>query len=414
MAYKRTAKSLATIGAELRADYVVESSLQAEGIRLRITSRLIRASDQLQIWSGSYQDEPRSVLQFQLELSAAIAREVRLRLLPEHIDTLGQRQPRQAQAYDLYLQGRHFWNQLSPPTTRRAVELYTRAIEADPEYALAWSGLAVAYAASPINGDAPPREMWPRAREAAQRALQFAPDVSESYTSLGLFNFWLEWNWGVAEAACRKAVALDSNDGMAHRMLGVVLSALMRHDEARCAMRRARELDPLDATNEALSAQLAFTARDFSAAVECARRSSALNPEFWVAHYQLAQAYEQMGQHEMALEALQKAAPFSNGNSKAISLRGYILARLGRTAEAEQVLETLASASRERYVPPYAAALLYAGLNHAHALYECLERAYEAHDVHLVLLVIDSKWDRFRTDPRFEALLVKCGFPRAG
>jgi tetratricopeptide (TPR) repeat protein len=197
-------------------------------------------------------------------------------------------------------------------------------------------------------------------------------------------------------------------------MLGVVLSALMRHDEAQCAMRRARELDPLDATNEALSAQLAFTARDFRAAAEFARRSGALNPEFWVAHYQLAQAYERLGQHEMALEALQKAAPFSNGNSKGISLRGYILAGLGRTAESEQVLETLASVSCERYVPPYAAALVHAGLNHADAAYECLERAYDAHDVHLVLLVIDSKWDRFRTDARFEAILGKCGFARAG
>jgi tetratricopeptide (TPR) repeat protein len=414
MAYQRTTKSLATIGDELSAEYLVESSLQAEGIRVRITSKLIRACDQLQIWSGSYDGQPRSVLQFQLELSSAIAREVQLRLSPGRMNTLVQRQPRQAQAYDLYLRGRHFWNQLSPPTTRRAVELYTRAIDVDPEYALAWSGLAVAYAASPINGDAPLREIWPRAREAAHRAVQFAPDLAESHTSLGVFNFWLEWDWGVAEAARRKAVALDSSDGMAHRMLGVVLSGLMRHNEAQAAMRRARELDPLDATTYALSAQLAFTARDYPAAAELARCCGALNPEFWVAHYQLAQAYEQLGRHEAALEALQTAAAFSSGNSKGISLRGYILARLGRTAESEQVLETLTTASHLRYVPPYAAALVHAGLNHPDEAYECLERAYDAHDVHLVLLVIDPKWDGFRTDPRFEALLGKCVFTTYG
>jgi TolB-like protein/Flp pilus assembly protein TadD len=414
MVYKHTTKSLAAIGAELGAEYLVESSLRAEGTRLRITSKLIRARDQLQVWSGSYDGESQSVLEFQRALSGAIAREVQLRLSPDRMHLLDRRQPRDVQAYDLYLRGRHFWNQLSPPTTKRAVESYRRAIALDPGYALAWSGLAVAYTASPINGDAPPLEMWPHARDAANQAVHFAADLAESQTAWGLFNFWLEWDWRVAEEACRNAVALDPSDGSAHRTLGVVLSALMRHDEARAAADRSRALDPFDATSHALAAQLAFAARDNSAAVELARQCVALSPNFWVAHYQLAQAYEQLGRHEAALEALQQAAPFSHGNSKVISLRGYILARLGRTAESEQLLATLAAPSRERYVPPYATALVHAGLNHRDTAYEWLERAHGAHDVHLVLLVTDPKWDAFRTDPRFEGLLTKCGFQVRG
>src|SRR5438874_1171031 len=147
-AYKRTTKSLAEIGRELDAAYLVESSVRAEGERLRIRSNLIRARDQVQIWSASYDSEPSSILEFQCKLSTAIAEQIHLRLSPERLTALARRLTRNAEAYDLYLRGRYSWNQLSPPTTRRAVEFYTRATELDPEYALAWSGLADSYAAS--------------------------------------------------------------------------------------------------------------------------------------------------------------------------------------------------------------------------------------------------------------------------
>ncbi len=410
MVYKRTTKSLAEIGAELSTEFLVEGSIRAEGGRLRITSKLIRARDQIQIWSASFDSESRSVLDFQRELSTAIAHQVRLRLSPERMSALERRHPRRAEAYDLYLRGRYFWNQLSPPTTRRALEFYVRAIELDPDYALAWSGLAMAYAAGPINGDAAPLDVWPHAREAAAHAVGAAPDLAETQTSLGLLKFWLDWDWAAAETACRRAIALDSSCGLAHRMLGVVFSALSRHEDAFRAMRRARELDPFDFTHHALSAQVAFTARDYVTAVEFARQANLLNPEFWVAHYQLAQAYERMGQRDLALDALQKASLFSSGNSKVISLRGYLLAKLARTAEAEELLHNLEAASREKYVPPYAFALVHSGLGEREAALERLERAYDAHDVHLVLLVTDPKWDAFRQDGRFLALIERCSF----
>ena len=171
MAYKRTMKSLTEIGRELGAGFVVESSIQGEGGRLRITSKLIRAHDQVQIWGRSYDSEP-SVLEFQRELSTAIAQQIRIRLSPERLTGLAAaRQTKHTEAYDLYLRGRYFWSQLSPLTTRRALEFYENATELDPNYALAWSGLADAYAASPINGDAPPLKVGTRARDAAVRAV---------------------------------------------------------------------------------------------------------------------------------------------------------------------------------------------------------------------------------------------------
>jgi len=410
MAYKRTTKLLADIGRELGARFLVESSLRGEKGRLRIISKLIRAHDQVQIWSASYDSEPGSVLDFQRELSGAIAEQVRLRLSPDLVVALAGRQTRHAEAYDLYLRGRYFWNQLSAPGTRRAVEFFTRATELDPGYALAWSGLATAWASGPISGDAPPLQLWPRSREASAHAVAGGSGLAEVQTSLGMLKFWLDWDWCAAESALRKALDLDPSYSQAQRLLGIALSHMGRNEEGQEAARRARELDPLDATHHVLSAQVAFNARDSQAAIRFAGQARSLDPHFWVAYYQLALAHEQAGENEAALDALRQAAPLCNGNSKVIGLRGYVLAKLGRGGEAREVLNTLEEVSRERYVPPYATALIHAGLGERDAAFQWLDRAFEAHDVHLVLIGVDSKWDAFRSDGRLVALLERCAF----
>lgn len=411
MAYKRTTKSLSEIGHELDAAYLIESSIRAEGGHLRITSKLIRVSDQVQIWSASYDSEPSSMLAFQRELSAAIAERVHLHLSPDRLSALARRHSRNAEAYDLYLRGRHFWNQLTPPATRRAIEYFARAAELDPSYALAWSGLADSYSAGPINGDAPPHAVWPHAREAAANAIKAEPELAEVQTTLGFLKFWLEWDWPSAEAAFRKAVSLDPSYPLPHRMIGILLSHMGRSEEARPAIRRARELDPLLAVHQALSSQVAFSGRAFSEAVQFARQSIVVDPEFWIGHLQLAQALEQLGQNDQALEALTSAGRFSGGNSKVVSLRGYIFAKLGRADEAREVLRTLVAIARERYVPPYAMALVHAGLREPDDSFQWLDRAFDLHDVHLIFLPVDPKWDPLRADPRFSAVLNRAGLP---
>jgi len=412
MAYKRTTKPLAEIGRELNATYLIESSLRAEGGRFRITCKLIRACDQLQVWSASYDSEPNNLLNFQRELSGAIAEQIRLRLSPERLTALARRQTRNAEAHDMYLRGRHFWNQLTPATTKRATEYYARATALDPDYALAWSGLADAFAASPINGDAPPLAVWPRAREAAERAVSAEPDLAEAQTSMGFVKFWLDWDWVAAEAAYRKAITLDPSYALAHRMLGIVLAQSGRHDEALPAMRRARELDPLVAVQHALSAQVAFVARDYPAAVQFARQAIVVDPEFWIGLFQLGQALVPLGESKQALDALNNAGRFCGGNSKVISLRGYVFAKLGRTNEALEVLQTFEAIARDRYVPPYAIAQVHLGLGQNEQALDWLHRAFEVHDVHLILLPSDPKWDPLRGDARFLALLRRCDFHR--
>lgn len=413
-AYKGTAKSLAEIGRELGSDYLVESSLRAERRHLRITARLIRVRDQVQVWSESFDRSTSSILGLQQEISAAIAEQVRTRLSPERQRALARRHTQDAQAYDVFLRGRHFLNRRTPEAMQRAIEYFQQATVADPGYAAAWANLALAYGTSPINSDVDPRSVLPRVREAAARAVAANPEVAEAQHAVGHVNWAFEWNWPAAEAAFRLAVDLDPSYSLVHLALGHLLSQEGRHAEADRAMRRGRELDPLNPLSHALSSQVSFQARDFASALQHADRAIALDQEFWIAHQMRGQALEQLGEGESALRALSAAARLSGQNSKPLSMTGYVLGRSGRTGDARDLLRALEAASGQRYVPPYAIALVHAGLGDADAAFDWLERAYAARDVHLMFLTADAKWDRYRSDPRFGDLLARCSFTTIG
>jgi TolB-like protein/Tfp pilus assembly protein PilF len=406
--YKQTTKSVADIGAELGAEYLLESTVRAEGERLRITCRLVTVNDQAQVWTATYESEPRSILALQRELSSVIAQQIQLQLLPDSLNSLAYRRTANAEAYDLYLRGRYYWNQLTPVTTKRAVEYYRQATKLDPTYALAWSGLADAYSSSPINGDAVPTQMLPLAQETATQALTHGNKLSESHVSLGFLNLFLLWKFSVAEEEFRKAVELDGNNPLAHRMVGVTLSHMGRHHEAMAAMRRARELDPLYVMLHALSAMVYMHAGDLEAAQSFGKQAIVVDPEFWIGHHMLAQVYEQLGKYELALESNLHSGKLGGGNSKALSLRGFIFAKMGRRDEAKEVLGTLTSIAAERYVPPYAMALVHAGLNETQKAIEWLDRALEVRDVHLIFLPVDPKWDSMRDDADFQTLVKRC------
>jgi TolB-like protein/DNA-binding winged helix-turn-helix (wHTH) protein len=410
MVATRANTSLAEVGRELGADYLLESSIRSENGRARITSRLVRARDQVQVWTQAYNRELTSMLGLQQELGAAIAEQIRFRLSPERSQALARREPRVAAAYDQYLRGLTFANQRTPATTRKAIEHYERATTLDPDYALAWSALADAHSASPLNSDVAPLEVRSRVRDAAERAVRANPDLAEAQYALGYMKWALEWDWPGAETAFRRAIDLDPRHAWAHMSLGHLLSQSGRHSEALAAMRRARELDPQNAMTYALSSQVAFQARDYPAALDHASQAIALDQEFWIGHIMRGQAAEQAGQSAVALEALDVAGRFSGGNSKALALRGYTLAKAGRGDAARDVLTTLEALSHKRYLPPYAMALVHAGLGERDAVFTWLDRAFDARDVHLVYLPVDPKWDPYRSDPRFDALLRRCAF----
>ena len=414
IAYRGTTKSLAEIGRELGTDYLVESSLRAESSHLRITARLIRVRDQVQIWSDSFDSNTSSILGLQQEISAAIAEQVRTRLSPERQRALARRHTQNADAYDFFLRGRHFLSERTPEAMQRAIDAFQQATVADPTYSLGWANLAMAYGTSPINSDVDPRRMFPHARDAAVRAVAANPDVAEAQHAVGQVNWAFEWDWPAAEAAFRRAIELDPSYSLVHLILAHLLSQTGRHAEAELFMRRARELDPLNPLSYALSSQVAFQARHHDSALQHANRAIALDQEFWIGHQMRGQALAELGDVDRALKALATASRLSGQNSKPISLTGYILGRSGRTAEARDLLGALEMASRQRYVPPYALALVHAGLGDEDAVFEWLDRAYAARDVHLMFLTVDVKWDRYRSDPRFGHLLARCGFPPIG
>jgi TolB-like protein/DNA-binding winged helix-turn-helix (wHTH) protein/Tfp pilus assembly protein PilF len=410
--YKGTTKTVAQIGQELSVDYLVESSIRAEGNRVRLTAKLIRVRDQEYVWSQSFEREPTSLLGLQQELSTAIAEQVRMRLSPDRASGFGRRQTQNAAAYDAYLRGRYVESRRTPATNARAIEEYKRAIAIDPDYALAWSSLGFIYAGSTINGDARPLEVGPLARDAAEHALRANPNLAESQFIAGYVNWLLDWKWPAAETAFRRAIELDPSSAAEHRLLGHSLSQAGRQDEAEASMRRARELGSLEPIEYALSAQVAYQGRHYPAAVEYARQAVLMDSTFWIGHVQLAQAYAQTGQTDLAFESLRDAARFSGNNSKALSFSGYLLAKAGRADDAREVLRKMKADSLTRYVPPYAIAFVYAGLGDREAVFEWLDKAYTERDVHLMYLPVDSKWDPYRADPRFEALLARCGFVR--
>jgi tetratricopeptide (TPR) repeat protein len=225
-----------------------------------------------------------------------------------------------------------------------------------------------------------------------------------------MVQFWLEWKWNVAAEAFRQAAIIDPSYPLAQRMIGIVASHQQRHVEAGQSMERLRTLEPLYAMNWALSAQVAFNAANYPGALQYAKQATVIAPDFWIGDYHIAMAAERLNQPRLALETVQRALAAGPGNSKLHALRGFVLATTGRPNEAREVVTTLTIAARTQYVPPYAVALIHAGLGDRDAAFEWLERAYQAHDVHLVALPTDAKWDPLRNDARFRALVARCGF----
>ena len=409
--YGDRTKPIQQIAPELGVQYLVESSIHAENGRIRVLARLIRVQDEKEIWTRSYEYEPQSVLDFQKALSVRIAGEIRHTLSPARLDALARRHTANREAFHLYLQGLSAWNQLKPPqTTERAIGYYVQATQRDPAYALPWAGLAILFAGAPINGDADPRQLAPQARRTAERAIAADGLLAEAQTAAGAVHFWFDWDWTRAEAMFKKAVASDPNYAFARRMVGIVLAHAGRHDEARDSMRQLIRLEPTYEMNWALRAQVAFLARQYSEAVEFAQQATVFQPHFWIADYQLAMAYERTNRLDLALATIEKHLNAGPANSKLHSMRGYVLARMGRTAEARDVLATLNRMASDRYVPPYARALVHAGLGERDEAFQWLERAIEVRDVHLIALPTDAKWDEWRSDRRFIDIVKRCGF----
>jgi len=408
MAYALAGRSAGQIGRALGADYLVEGVIHEQGANWRFTFTVVNVRDEVQVWSQNF-DRDRSTLPYlQTELGRAIAQQIRLRLSARQDQALVRRQARNPQAYEHYLRGRALWAKTSRDALYAAIDEYHQAIALDPNYALAYAGLADAYSVLPGTSDVPSGEVAGLAREAATHAVRADGLLAEAHAALGWQEFWFGWNWLAAEESLRRATALDPNYASAHRWLGHVLSNAGRHSEALTEMARARELDPFSPTMYMVSAQTAYQSRDYADAERHARQSIALDPNFWAGHFNLAQALAGQGRLQEALAAASESHRLAP-NAKGL-WRGYVLGLMGRRAEAQKLLRDFEQT--RPLVAPYEIAAVHAGLNDANGVFAALEKAYAVRDVNLVFLPVDPIWDPFRADARFQALLDRCGFTR--
>ena len=397
-------------GRELGVDAILDGSVQRVADKIRVTVRLIKTVDGANLWSETFDEKFTDIFVVQDAISNKVAEALKLRLRNDAPNSLEKRPTENVEAYRFYLQGRYHALKLTPPEIRQGIEFYQKATDADPLYALAYAGMAQAFAALPITSDVKPEDAFPQAKAAAHKALEIDPNLAEAHVVLGTVEFWFDWDWKNAEAELKKAIAIDPNNSDAHRFYAVLLTCTGRADESLAEMESARQLDPLSLVANALKAQAFFYAGRDAETIEQANKTLEIEPNFWIAHIMLTRVYLRQNKFDEAFAEAQKAERFSGGNSEAVSLKGFALAKNGRIGEARQTLEQMKSDSNQRYIPAYNIAMLENGIGDKNEALSRLEKAFAEKDARMILLKVEPKWNNLRGDSRFADLLKQMNF----
>lgn len=401
MVYRKTQKSIREIGKELGVDYILESSVRREAHRLRIVAQLIRVQDQCHVWAQSYDRDDVSLLNVQTELGRAIAAQVQAKLPPRQCARLQTEDPA---AFDLYLRGRYHFARRTLEGITRAIHYYDQALQIDPRYSLAEAGLADAYATLPVTSDYRTEECLAKGVPAAERAVAGNPASAEAHTALAACKFWLTWDWRGAISEAERAISLNPSYSLAHFYLAHTQSNLGWHDDAELAIQKAKKLDPFSVHLRAIHGQLLFQAGHYPASAAAARSALALNPNAWLGHLILAKTEIEERRYDDALASLRRAFEFSGGNTEALALQAFVLAKLGRREEAGAVIAVMDETAQSRYVPFFNFALAYNGLEDYDRALTYLERAAHESDVRMMFLALDPKWSEMNRDSRVRRL----------
>jgi len=392
---------------------VLEGSVQRLGDRLRVTAQLINAQDGYHLWSEQYDRVMADVFSIQDEITSAIVDALRIELLDRERSAVSKRYTANLDAYQLYLKGRHHWNRSTTDGFWKAIDLFQEATRTDPTYALAYAGLADAYASLGDAGHSAvsPKEAFSAAKVATTKALELDEGLSEAHASLGHLMMH-EFAWSNAEKEFRRAIELNPNYATAYRFLAHFFAAVGRFREAIVTMEKALDLDPVCLGTLTDLGVLHYFARDYDQAIERYQEVLEMAPEFARAHVTMSSAYVKKGMHAEAIGEIERAIEISGDRVKLAAL-GRAYAAAGRKDEAAQVVDELKDLSKERYVTPYAFSLIYASMGEKDEAMTWLRQACDQGVSDLVYLKVDPFLDGLRDDPRFAVLLNKIGMEQA-
>ncbi len=411
MQYKDTKKPIVRIGRELNVGTVLEGSVRKSGDKLRVTVQLIDAASEEHIWSHDYDRENNDVFSIQSDIAHHCAEMLRLRLLSGEQHRIDKKGTENLEAFNLYLKGRYYWNMRTGEGLEKSVMNFNLAIEEDPAYALAYAGLADAYILLAGYGHAPPEQALSKASQAARKAVELDDMLAESHTSLAgtVFHYF---EWATVERELQRAIKLNPSYVTSHHWYAVALAAMGRLDEAIAREDQALDLDPLNLVINTYKGWIYYLARKYDQALEQYWSTIELNPQFYLPYLWMGQAYGQMGLHEGAIGAIQKAVNLSGGSTMAKAVFGHTLADSGSKPEAEKIVTELITLSAERYVPSYFIAAIYAGLDDDDEAFKWLNKACAEHYMFFNWLNVEPIFDGLRADERFGELLKTMGLSK--
>lgn len=404
--YKGTLESVRTIGRELNVDAVVEGAVQRVGDRVRITVQLVDAATERSIWAESYERVERDVLVLQDEVARAIAQRIKATLTAQEERRLTSARAVDPTAYRVYLRGRQALNEYTEGGCQRAQQLFSQALQIDPEYAPAYAGLADCYYGVSSIWESPSRVM-PLARAAALRALQLDPSLAEAHVSLGLVQMVFDWDWHGAEASFDRAIELNPGLAVAHQHHGYLLSALGRGEEAVAAYRRALDLDPLSVVVGAQLGFAYFMSRRYAEAVEQLKATIAMDPSHYYAHPFLGLVHAVAGPVDQAVAELEEGMRIGK-NPQGMAQLAYAYAKAGRWGDAEAALRDAQSDSMNASTL-FDVTAVYVAHGESERAFQFLQRSMVEKVELIVFLGVDPRLDPLRSDPRYAEFLRRLG-----
>jgi TolB-like protein/DNA-binding winged helix-turn-helix (wHTH) protein/Tfp pilus assembly protein PilF len=410
MTYKHSPKTVSQIGAELHVEYIIESSLRQSGDRLRVTTQLIRVNDQTHLWSQDYDRARRDLVTLQDDFANAVASGIRLELAAAAHQPLLSTRSINPDAYMAYLEGRFYWNQRNVPALERAIVHLRQATQLDPNYALAYAGLADAYCSLGVIGDVAAAEVFPKARIAAEKALALDNSLAEAHTSLAYVKFSYDWDWNGAEAEFKRAIALNPNYATAHQWYGQFLRLMGREEEAIVEGQKSLDLDPMSLIINVEAGLPYHYLQRYDEALRHYRKALEVDPNFALAHHDIGWVLEAQAKYSEAIEEFERAVQISDVAALWSSL-GHAYGMAGRRQDAIRVLHRLADLRKEHYVSPHYDAVVYLGLGDFDKAMDMYEKSYEERCWAMVWFRIGHNLKPLRGTPRFEKLLLKMKFP---